>query len=39
VRSRAAAGVFDSSPLAAGLVRRLTGRSVPAVSPVEQRSS
>ncbi len=42
LRSRAEAGHFDSAPVAAGLVRRLTGRSVPAVTenaPVEQRSS
>lgn len=41
LRSRAAAGDFDASPLAAGLVRRLTGRTVPSVTaaPVEQRSS
>ncbi|MFC5951844.1 SDR family NAD(P)-dependent oxidoreductase [Pseudonocardia lutea] len=32
VRQQAAAGRFDSSPVAAGLVRRLTGRTVPAVT-------
>jgi NAD(P)-dependent dehydrogenase (short-subunit alcohol dehydrogenase family) len=34
LRSRAEAGHFDSAPAAAGLVRRLTGRSVPAVADV-----
>lgn len=44
LRKRAAAGHFDTSPIAAGLVRRLTGRDVtaavrPAPAPDSERSS
>ncbi|MCW0216214.1 MAG: SDR family oxidoreductase [Pseudonocardia sp.] len=45
IRKQAATGRFDSSPIAAGLVRRLTGRDVPAVvrgpetTLVEERST
>ncbi|WP_232660416.1 SDR family NAD(P)-dependent oxidoreductase [Pseudonocardia sp. TRM90224] len=43
LRKRAAAGHFDSAPLAAGLVRRLTGRDVtapvPRTAPTTERSS
>lgn len=35
LRRRAAAGGFDSSPVAAGLVRRLTGREVTPIGTVE----
>lgn len=33
LRAQAESGHYDSSPLAAGLVRRLTGREVPATAP------
>jgi hypothetical protein len=43
LRTQAATGHFDSSPVAAGLVRRLTGRDVPAVvqepAPSTERST
>jgi NAD(P)-dependent dehydrogenase (short-subunit alcohol dehydrogenase family) len=43
LRTQAATGHFDSSPVAAGLVRRLTGRDVPAVvqetAPSKERST
>lgn len=44
LRKRAAAGHFDTSPIAAGLVRRLTGRDItaaarPAPAPTSERSS
>ena len=43
LRKQAATGHFDSSPVAAGLVRRLTGRDVPAVvqetAPATERST
>ncbi|WP_214364364.1 SDR family NAD(P)-dependent oxidoreductase [Pseudonocardia sp. H11422] len=39
LRKQAASGHFDSSPIAAGLVRRLTGRSVPAVTTVQSTTA
>ncbi|GAA2858219.1 hypothetical protein GCM10010472_14530 [Pseudonocardia halophobica] len=36
IRQQAAAGRFDSSPVAAGLIRRFTGRAVPAVTTADR---
>ena len=38
IRAQAQSGRFDSSPIAAGLVRRLTGRELPATTTTPQRS-
>ncbi|RTL67992.1 MAG: SDR family NAD(P)-dependent oxidoreductase [Pseudonocardiaceae bacterium] len=39
LRAQAASGHYDSSPLAAGLVRRLTGRDVLSIAPTRPSSS
>jgi hypothetical protein len=36
IRQQAAAGRFDTSPVAAGLIRRFTGRTVPAVTTIDR---